>query len=223
MILTGADQTEIARRLLNQAAIPVVQTMELTDDPIDINIGLSQPAAGYAATKHLIDLGHRSVGQISAPLDTRAAQRLSGYGRAIAEAGIEPLTASIERGSSFPLGAELFADLHQRQPEMTAVFCANDNLALGALFECQRRGIRVPEDMSIVGFNDLEFSATAHPSLTTVATPRYEIGRRSAEIVLDIVRGSGERPREKRIDLGFRLVVRGSTGPAAIHSDSDLR
>jgi len=94
---------------------------------------------------------------------------------------------------------------------MTAVFAGNDILALGAMFECHRRGIRVPEDMAIVGFNDLEFSATAFPSLTTVATPRYEMGRRSAEIVLEIIRGTGERPGERRIDLGFELIVRGST------------
>ena len=216
MILTGADQTDGARRLLRQSAIPVVQTMEIADDPIDINIGLSQPDAGYAATRHLIDLGHKVIGQISVPLDARAVQRLSGYRRAMTEADLEPLTTSIERPSSFPLGARLFGELLARQAGMTAVFCGNDNLALGALFECHRRGIRVPDDMSIVGFNDLEFSATAHPSLTTVATPRYEIGRRSAEIVLEITRGTGERPHEGRIDLGFTLVVRGSTGPRRV-------
>lgn len=213
MILTGVDQTEPARRHLQQTGIPVVQTMEITDDPIDINIGLSQRAAGYAATRHLIDLGHRIIGQISVPLDARAVQRLTGYRQAMAEFGLEPLPISIERASSFPLGAQLFGELHERHPEMTAVFAGNDNLALGALFECHRRGIRVPDDVSIVGFNDLEFSATAWPALTTVATPRYDMGRRSAEIILEIVRGSGERPRDRRIDLGFRLVVRESTSP----------
>lgn len=211
MILTAADQTERSRRILAQARIPVVQTMELADDPIDINIGLSQPDAGYAATRHLIDLGHPAIGQISVPLDARARQRLSGYRRAMREAGLEPQTISIERASSFQLGSLLFARLIARDPGITAVFCGNDNLALGALFECQRRGIRVPEQMSIIGFNDLEFSATTFPGLTTVATPRYDIGRRTAEILLDITRGSGERPRERSIDLGFTLVERGST------------
>ncbi len=211
MILTAADQTTQSRRILAQASIPVVQTMELTDDPIDINIGLSQPDAGYAATRHLIDLGHKVIGQLSVPLDARARQRLIGYRRAMREFGLEPLTISIERPSSFPLGAELFGKLHARAPDMTAIFVGNDNLALGALFECQRRGIRVPEDMSIIGFNDLEFSETSFPGLTTVATPRYDIGRRSAEIILDIIRGSGERPAARQIDLGFTLIERGST------------
>lgn len=211
MILAATDQTTLSRRTLVQAGIPVVQTMELSDDPIDINIGLSQPDAGYAATRHLIDLGHRIIGQISVPLDARARQRLIGYHRAMREFDLDPLTISIERSSSFPLGAELFGKLLAREPRMTAVFVGNDNLAMGALFECQRRGIRVPEEMSIVGFNDLEFSETSFPGLTTVATPRYDIGRRSAEIILEITRGTGERPAERQIDLGFKLVERGST------------
>jgi LacI family gluconate utilization system Gnt-I transcriptional repressor len=216
MILTGIDQTEVARRHLRNAAIPVVQTMEIAEEPIDINIGLSQRAAGYAATRHLIGLGHRVIGQLSVPLDARATQRLAGYHEAMAEAGLAPHPISIERPSSFPLGAQLFGELVARQPDMTAIFIGNDNLALGALFECHRRGLRVPQDMSIVGFNDLEFSETAFPSLTTVATPRYDMGRRAAEIILEIVRGSGERPAEPVIDLGFRLVERGSTGPAPV-------
>lgn len=215
MILTGIDQTQTARRHLRQAGIPVVQTMELAAEPIDISIGLSQRAAGYAATRHLIDLGHRVVGQILAPLDARALLRRDGYRDAMTEFGLQPQTISVERVSSFQRGAELMGNLLFQLPGMTAVFAGNDNLALGAMFECQRRGIRIPEDMSIVGFNDLEFSAVAHPGLTTVATPRYAIGKRSAEIILEVVRGSGERPRERQIDLGFELVVRGSTAPPA--------
>lgn len=213
LFLAGVDQTEAARRHLRQAGVPVVQTMELGDDPIDINVGLSQRDAGYAATRHLIDLGHRIIGQMSVPLDARAVRRRIGYTQAMEEAGLEPLTIAVDAASSFPLGAQLFGEIHDRNPTMTAIFCGNDNLALGAMFECQRRGIAVPGAMSIIGFNDLEFSATAFPGLTTVATPRFEMGRRAAEIVLEIVRGSGERPTERIIDVGFRLVVRGSTAP----------
>jgi len=98
-----------------------------------------------------------------------------------------------------------------RLPDLEALFCCNDDLALGALFECQRRGIKVPEDISIVGFNDLEFCASAYPTLTSVAVPRYEMARRAAEIVFDIIRGAGARPKQVRIDLGFEIVARGST------------
>jgi LacI family transcriptional regulator, gluconate utilization system Gnt-I transcriptional repressor len=213
MIITGIDQTSLARRMLAQAEIPVIQTMEVTDKPIDIAIGLSQHDAGYAATRHLIELGHRHIGQMAVPLDARASQRLDGYRRAMAEAGLEPLHVSMDGPSSFVHGAQLLAEMVVRWPAMTGLFTGNDNLALGAVFECQRRGIRVPEDLSIVGFNDLEYSAVAFPSLTTVATPRYRIGERAAEIVLQIIRGSGERPPERCLDLGFKLIPRGSTQP----------
>jgi LacI family gluconate utilization system Gnt-I transcriptional repressor len=96
-------------------------------------------------------------------------------------------------------------------PGLEAVFCCNDDLALGALFECQRRGIKVPTDLSIIGFNDLDYCASAYPALSSVAIPRYEMARLAAEIVLEIIRGSGARPKQTRIDLGFDIVARGST------------
>ncbi len=211
IILAGVNQTKHARSLLGQAAIPIVQTMEIAETPIDINIGLSHVDAGYAAARHLFALGHRNVGHLMAPRDSRARARAEGYARAAQEFGVEPVIAAIDDPSSFAIGGKLLVELMQRKPETTAIFCGNDNLALGALFECQRRGIAVPRDMSIMGYNDLEFSACAYPALSTVATPRYEIARRAAEIVLEIVRGSGERPKTPQIDVGFRVVVREST------------
>src|SRR5207248_5551197 len=92
-----------------------------------------------------------------------------------------------------------------------ALFCCNDDLALGALFECQRRGIRIPDDLAIIGFNDLEFCASAYPALSSVATPRYAMASRAAEIVLEIIRGSGARPEPRRIDMGYSIVERAST------------
>jgi LacI family gluconate utilization system Gnt-I transcriptional repressor len=113
--------------------------------------------------------------------------------------------------SSVKRGAELLTEMLGKVPGLEAVFCCNDDLALGALFECQRRGIRVPEDLSIIGFNDLDFCASAYPALSSVAIPRYEMARLAAEMVLEIIRGSGTRPKQTRIDLGFEIVSRGST------------
>ncbi len=211
MIVTGIDQTQQARRMLAEAAIPVIQTMEVTDDPIDIVIGLSQEDAGYAATRHLIQLGHRHIGQMAVPLDSRARQRVKGYQRAMTEAGLEPFHVSMDAPSTFAYGAELIGTMLGRWPQMTALFAGNDNLALGAMFAVQRRGMKVPDDLSIVGFNDLDFAATSFPSLTTVATPRYKIGERAAAIVLEIIRGSGTRPQDRTIDLGYRLIRRESS------------
>jgi len=133
----------------------------------------------------------------------------------MSEAGIDtaPLVAATPRPSTVGLGAALFAEILSRSPYLEAIFTCNDDLALGALFECERRGIRVPDDISIIGFNDLEVARSAFPALSSVATPRYDMGRGAAEIVLEAIRGSGKRPDEIRIDLGFRIVARASTAP----------
>ena len=212
MILAGISQTPQARKSLQQSGIPVVQTMEMTDAPIDINIGTVPTGSGLYGTRHLFELGHSHVGQISAHHDSRSRQRIEGYIQACEEFGAAPMLASTEEPDSVPLGGLLLAELTARWAKVTAVFCGNDNLALGALFECQRRGILVPEDLSIIGFNDLEVAACSYPSLSSIATPRYEMAQRSAEIILEIIRGSGNRPKKHQIDLGFRLISRESTG-----------
>jgi LacI family gluconate utilization system Gnt-I transcriptional repressor len=211
IILAGIDQTARARRLLTQAGIPVVQTMEIAEDPIDINIGLSHFEAGHAAARLLFDLGHVRVGHMASPLDSRARERVRGYRKAVVEAGADPIVVSSDEPSSVAVGVVLLGEILALEPATSAIFCGNDNLALGALFECQRRGVRVPEDMSLIGFNDLEFAKSAFPALSTVATPRYQMAQRAAEIILQITRGSGKRPRKRRIDLGFEVIERGST------------
>jgi len=222
LILADVDQTPYARELLEHAGIPIVQTMGLTDTPIDINIGISQYEAGGLATRHLIELGHRRIGILAARLDSRTRNRVAGYTDAMKAAGYfdETLLELSPRPSTVRQGGELVSVLLARRPDLEAVFCANDDLALGTLFECARRGIKVPDEMSVVGFNDLEFAASSCPALTTIAVPRHEMGRLSAEIVLEITRGSGLRPKKTRIDLGFKLALRGSTTAATAAAQS---
>jgi len=107
------------------------------------------------------------------------------------------------------LGGTLLSDLLSRTPDIEAVLCVNDDLALGVLFECQRRHISVPEAMAIVGFNDLEFMATAVPSLTSVRTNRYEMGRSAVTMVTAAI--DGNRPAKPVVDLGFELMIRQSS------------
>ena len=128
MIVAGIDQTEHARRLLEDAAIPIVQTMELGESPIDVNIGLSQGDAAYAAARYLLDRGHRHIANMTAPLDARAERRLEGFWRAIDESGIamERIVATSPSQSSVSLGVRLFSDVLARAPNVDAVFCGND-------------------------------------------------------------------------------------------------
>ncbi len=213
IVLAGVDQTERSRRLLVDAGVPVIQTMELTDNPLDVNIGFSQIEAGKAATRHLLSLGHRRVGHIAARLDPRSRRRKEGYTSAMIEAGLDGLSmiATTTRASTVRLGAELFVEVLSKTPNLEAIFCCNDDLALGTLFECQRRGIRVPEDLSIIGFNDLEFCASTFPTLTSVANaaPRDGTAR-----LRDRARNHPRLRRTadvRRIDLGFTINQRQST------------
>ena len=110
--------------------------------------------------------------------------------------------------SSIGLGCELFRQLIARRPDVDGIFLGNDDLAQGALFEARRLNIRVPGDVAIVGFNDLAGSADCVPRLTTVRTPRAEMGETAAQLLLSLIRR--ERVAKPTIDLGFELVVRES-------------
>jgi LacI family gluconate utilization system Gnt-I transcriptional repressor len=212
LIVTGINQTRESRAVMEAINCPIVQIMETGPDPVDMMVGFSHYDAAFAAVSHLIEQGRRRIGFLGARMDPRVQRRLEGYRDAMKKAGLSDpnliLTTQIPTGMT--LGGTLLADLMAQAPDLDAVFCINDDLALGVLFECQRRGIAVPDRISIVGFNDLEFAACAHPPITSVATPRYEMGRLASEIVMKIIE-TGERPDDRRIDVGFAIRERGST------------
>ncbi|OWW04788.1 GntR family transcriptional regulator [Rhizobium sp. R72] len=212
IVIAGIHHTPLSRQLLKQAHLPIVETFELSDDPINLNIGMSQERAGHIATRHLIDRGFQKIAFLTGNLDHRAQSRLDGYHEAMDEVGLKSLDmiASRPRHSSVALGSELFAGMYERGDLPEAVFCTDDNLALGAMQECRKRRLRVPDDISIIGFHDLEFSACAAPSLSSIATRRYETGMLAAEKVLTALDAS-TRQGVHQINLGFALVPREST------------
>ncbi|AGS21634.1 LacI family transcription regulator GntR [Rhizobium etli] len=212
IIITGTHHTPLSRQLLTQAHLPVVETFELSPDPIDLNIGMSQEQAGQTATRHLIERGFRRIAFLTGNLDHRAQSRFEGYRVAMQQADLPnlPIVAERPRHSSVALGSDLFAITcaHGEVPE--AIFCTDDNLALGAMQECRKRGIRVPDDIAIMGFHDLEFAACAAPSLSSVVTRRFETGKLAAEKVLAAL-ASSARSKSQQIDLGYALIPREST------------
>jgi LacI family gluconate utilization system Gnt-I transcriptional repressor len=211
LIVSGIDQTPAARRLLEDAGCPVVQIMETGADPVDMIIGFSHFDGGLAATRHLIEAGYRKIGFIGARMDPRSQRRLAGYRAAMQQAGlVDPrLVNTTPIPSSVSLGRELFRDALARMPTLDAVFCNNDDLALGVLFECHRASIKVPETIGIAGFNDLDMMQVAFPSITSVRTYRYDIGRRAVAMVRTRVNGGAVD--EPIVDLGFELRIREST------------
>lgn len=216
LIVTGINQTPDSRAVMESMNCPIVQIMETGPDPVDMMVGFSHNDAAFAAVSHLIAQGRKRIGFLGARMDPRVQRRLEGYRDAMKAALLlDPrfiLTTPIP--TSVSIGGALFGDLLARAPDIDAVFCVNDDIALGALFECQRRQIAVPDDIAIVGFNDLEFMAAAVPSLTSVRTNRYEMGR-DAIVMLTAAIG-GERPAQPVVDLGFKLMVRQSSTPSRL-------
>lgn len=213
MIVAGTDQTPRSRQMLRHSGVPIVQTMDVTDTPIDLNIGLSYIEAGRAAVRHLHERGHRRIAHLTAQQDPRANRRHAGYQQAMDEYGLSSngLVALAPGPSTVQMGSDLFVEVLAQVPDVDAVFCCNDDLALGVLFECQRRNIEVPGQVAIVGFNDLDFCKSSFPSLTSVSTEREQMGTWAARSILDIIRGNGQRPDRRSIDIGFTINERGSS------------
>jgi LacI family transcriptional regulator, gluconate utilization system Gnt-I transcriptional repressor len=211
LIVTGINQTAASRAILESMNCPVTQIMEIGEAPVDMMVGFSHYDASSAAISHILAQGRRRIGFLGARMDPRVQRRFEGYRDAMTAASLfDPnliITTSVP--TTVTLGSTLFADLVARAPDIDAVFCVNDDLALGVLFECQRRRISVPRDIAIVGFNDLEFMASAVPSLTSVRTNRYEMGRHAVTMVIDAI--EGRRPEIPVLDLGFQLMVRESS------------
>jgi LacI family gluconate utilization system Gnt-I transcriptional repressor len=212
LIVAGHDQSASARTLLENAECPIVQIMEVGPPPVDLAIGLSHYRAAYAGAQHLLDMGYRAPAFLGAQMDPRSQRRLAGFRDCLVAAGMgadDPVVTTPEP-SSVTLGCQLFADLMAARPETDAVLCNNDDLALGVLFEAQRRNIRVPDRIGICGFNDHEMMSAAEPPLTSVATDRFEMGRAAIQQIRDRLAGKGH-PRGHAVDLGFQMMPRAST------------
>lgn len=210
LIVTGVDQSPAGRALLAAAPCPVVQIHELGPEPIDMMVGFDHADAVALAAGHLVEAGYRRIGFLGRRDDPRARRRIEGFAAALDRVGmLNPTRIVASSGpSSVAAGAEQLAELLAADPEADAVLCNNDELALGVLFECHRRGLSVPEQFGICGFNDFEWMAVAEPSLTSVRTPRYEIGWRAMELVKLHL----ERPTASvREALPVTLEVRAST------------
>lgn len=212
MIIAGMRHLDRTRNLLKRWGKPVVEVMEYGTQAIDMNVGLSHYKAGETMATHLVARGYREIVFIGCRIhaDYRAAQRYKGMDRILARHGLhrhEPI--SYDGPSNWALGGDALMDVLEATPTVDAIFFANDDLAVGAILRAQREGVAVPKRVAIAGFNGLGLADLVQPGLTTIMSPRLEIGRIAARQLLD--RFNGRAPAKRRVDVSFQLQVRGST------------
>jgi LacI family transcriptional regulator len=195
---------------------PVTMQQDLAEDAIPPNLPLDlvsisgEDAAG-AVVSYLIDRGHTRIGMISGRVATPPREgRVRGYQRAL-EAHHVPMEEVLVRGGDFTEagGYEAMRELLAMSPRPTAVFAANDLMAMGALLACRELGLRVPEDIALAGFDDIPAAKLVHPPLTTLNQHSHATGRRAAEILLSRIDGSFTGPTRREV-LDFDLVPRSS-------------
>jgi LacI family gluconate utilization system Gnt-I transcriptional repressor len=208
IVLTGVVRSPDARKRLIASGIPVVETWDLTPTPIDMLVGFSHERAGEAVAEYLVSRGRRRLAVVSAD-DPRAERRTQAFSAVASRLGrgecplqIVPAPGTVHGGRA-GLGA-----LVERYPDVDAVFCSSDAIALGVLIEARVRGLRVPEQLAVVGLGDLEFAADTAPALTTVRIDGSAIGREAARFIVN--RARGEAIPERVLDIGFELVRRES-------------
>lgn len=212
IVVTGRRHKSQTRTLLARSGVPVVEIWNVDGKPLDKGVGFSNHDAAYAMVAHLAQAGYRRIAFACAPLkdNDRAMRRLEGYRKALADFDLYQDSRYETQGEfGFDNGATALDRLRRVQPMPDAIFFANDILAIGALLACQRLGVRVPEDLGIAGFDDVELASHVQPGLTTVRVPRYEIGKTAGQVILDSLNGTEATTTVH--DLGFGICQRGST------------
>lgn len=226
MLITGLDHSLSTQKLMARSKVPCVHLMDLPEESgptsfggevIDAMrngpycVGFRQIDAGEAMTNHLLAKGKKRIVFAAAQLDPRVMQRLQGWRKALkARQMYDPTLEWLNPApSSLALGGLMLEQIMKQNAAVDAIFFCNDDLAQGALLAAMRLGISVPQQVAIAGFNDLTGSDQMWPPLTTVRTPRAQVGEAAAQMLLQLIHG--ETPEHPQLDLGFEIVARQST------------
>lgn len=213
VVLTGIMRSADGRRRLLASGIPVVETWDLTPTPIDMLVGFSHEQIGAAVAEFLQERGRRRVGSIHGN-DERAVRRHRAFSDTARKLGIcapdreQAPEAVVAAPTTLGSGRTALRELLARHPDIDAVFCSSDVLALGVLTEAQASGIKVPQQLAVIGFGDFTYARDLHPALTTVRIDGTGIGRKAAQFIIE--RASGRTVAEPIHDIGFSIIERDS-------------
>lgn len=212
IILTGTLHTPASRNRLRAARVPVVETWDLTSEPIDMLVGFSHEQAGRAVALQLFAQGYRQFALLAVD-DPRGLRRAESFTRALAEQGVSAVRRQIYPGTPTLAMGRMGLDALWQQPptpaEPLAVVCTSDTIAHGVLTEAAARGVRVPEQLAVMGFGDMSFAAHTFPALSTVRIDGALMGETAAQMLLDRLQGQGGGGQVT--DIGFTLIQRDST------------
>ncbi len=213
LVLLGTTHEPDVFRMIEAHGLPYVLTWALDDAGRHPCVGFDNRAAAVRVTDHLLDLGHREIAMISGytAANERAQERLAGVREALAARGLGlPPARLIEKPYTLSAGRDGLREALSGPVPPSAVICGNDVLAIGAMAECHARGLAVPRDVSITGFDDMEIAAMISPPLTTVHFPTTELGTYAARHLVERLAGESV---ETRRELPVELVVRATTAP----------
>ncbi|HFU7908891.1 TPA: LacI family DNA-binding transcriptional regulator, partial [Escherichia coli] len=189
-ILLSVDHNSTVRHLLKNASIPVIEIGAIRTDPIDINIGIDNVAAMFELTDMLVQRGYQNIGLLCANQEQWIFQQhLQGWYKAMLRHHMSPnrvINAALP--PVFSTGASQLPEFLLAWPELDALVCVSDELACGVLYECQRRRIKVPDELAVVGFGDSDVSKVCQPSLTTMAVPHRKIGLEAGNVLLERIK-----------------------------------
>lgn len=215
LVLVGADHDDKVAELISLAGIPALSTYSFNPSFHFPTVGIDNAKAAYRMARYLWDTGHRRFGIITSPVSSndRTRARRDGFLKCFEANGIERNAVRIaEVPYTIADGRRALHEMAQGANPPTAVLCTTDVLAIGALLEASVLGIRVPEDLSITGFDDLELAAQLTPALTTIKMPAVEIGRRAADMLLAMMQNE---QGQIHIELDAELILRRSTSAAS--------
>ncbi|MCP4318589.1 MAG: LacI family DNA-binding transcriptional regulator [Hyphomicrobiales bacterium] len=215
IVMTGGAHTERCRMLIENSGVPIVETWDLPEVPLGDVVGFSNAEAGRLMVRHFYDQGYRKIGFIGGDTsrDTRGLDRRRGFVQALEELGLETdrLIGSGPPPISMREGAASMKKMLSDWPDTDAVMCVSDLSAFGALTECQRAGMRVPDDIAIAGFGAYDIAEHAIPAITTVDAAALSIGENTAEILLRRLGDADEETPAPSTLIAPKLLARGST------------
>jgi DNA-binding LacI/PurR family transcriptional regulator len=217
VVVTSSRVGALYQDHLDRLGVPVVLLNSHNDQrgPYTFSVGVDNKHGGYLATSHLVDLGHRRVGYVTGPANhSDDLDRLAGYRQALVEAGLALDPALVVPGTGRVCGGQrALPALTALADSPTAVFCYNDMTAIGLLRAAREKGISVPGELAVAGFDDVPIASYIEPPLTTIAQPKLDLGKRAMEMALDLLsRGGQSGGVASNVVVQGKLIVRESSG-----------